>query len=203
MSHDGRSSYVWGLILIAIGALFLLQNFDFLDAGEIISDFWPLILVAFGIKMLMDHRRGDREEEVIFTSQPEPDSKSSGDFSDRITQSNVFGDMNLRFKSSSFQGGTVSNVFGDIHVDLTSVIPAEPEGKLYINGIFGDIVVHLPQGVALKLRANVIAGDLNARNNRRDGLFPALEIQDENYATAEKRLFIQCSMIFGSVNIIS
>ena len=49
------------IILIALGALFLLQNLGLLDLdlGRLLSTWWPLILIAVGVGMLF-RRRGAR-----------------------------------------------------------------------------------------------------------------------------------------------
>ena len=47
-----NSGMFWGAILILIGVLFLLDNFYFLDFGDLIHDFWPLILIAIGVAIL-------------------------------------------------------------------------------------------------------------------------------------------------------
>lgn len=41
----------WGFVLIALGVLFTLDNFDFFRF-EWIWDFWPLLLVALGVYVL-------------------------------------------------------------------------------------------------------------------------------------------------------
>ncbi len=53
--------YVSAIILIVLGALFLLQNLDLLDfdLGNLLSKWWPLILIAVGVGMLF-RRRGAR-----------------------------------------------------------------------------------------------------------------------------------------------
>lgn len=44
-----------GIVLIAIGVLLLLQNFGILDWSSLWK-FWPVILVAVGISMLLPKR---------------------------------------------------------------------------------------------------------------------------------------------------
>jgi len=42
-----------GLIIIAIGVLFLMRNLGFnLHLGELFSTWWPLALIAVGVGML-------------------------------------------------------------------------------------------------------------------------------------------------------
>jgi hypothetical protein len=49
-------SLFWGIALIAIGALFLLDRFDVANFGFVIRRFWPLFLIAMGASKLL--RRG-------------------------------------------------------------------------------------------------------------------------------------------------
>jgi len=41
-----------GLILIAIGVLFLLNNFYEISAWRLIARFWPVILILIGVRKL-------------------------------------------------------------------------------------------------------------------------------------------------------
>ncbi|UVW30317.1 LiaI-LiaF-like domain-containing protein [Massilia sp. H6] len=47
-SYRWRKQVVGGLLLIAVGALFLLDRLYYIDAGPI-WHYWPLLLVAIGI----------------------------------------------------------------------------------------------------------------------------------------------------------
>lgn len=51
--NSGKSANVWiSIILIVVGVLFLLQNFDIFYIGDF-WDYWPLILIAIGISKLL------------------------------------------------------------------------------------------------------------------------------------------------------
>lgn len=50
-------SISWGIILIALGALFLLANFEVISYDSFIR-FWPLALVGLGLKLIIDHYSG-------------------------------------------------------------------------------------------------------------------------------------------------
>jgi hypothetical protein len=47
-----RGSLIAGTILLVVGALFLLNNFDFIYLGPAI-EFWPLIIVAIGVSRFL------------------------------------------------------------------------------------------------------------------------------------------------------
>ncbi len=46
-----NSSLVWGIILIAFGVLFLLDQFD-VDVWDAVWRFWPVILIIWGANKL-------------------------------------------------------------------------------------------------------------------------------------------------------
>ncbi|MFC3343641.1 cell wall-active antibiotics response protein LiaF [Paenibacillus abyssi] len=50
--------FFWGLIIIAVGVAFLLRQMGILpfDIGDIISIFWPVILILFGIEGLIGYK---------------------------------------------------------------------------------------------------------------------------------------------------
>lgn len=53
-----KSRPVGPLILIAVGALFLLNNFGFFDFFRVRQIFWPLVLIGVGVLMLRNRMGG-------------------------------------------------------------------------------------------------------------------------------------------------
>jgi hypothetical protein len=47
-------SVFWGIVLMALGAIFLLANFEIIDYDRIF-DFWPVIVIVIGLKMIADY----------------------------------------------------------------------------------------------------------------------------------------------------
>jgi predicted membrane protein len=200
MAQRSSSGLFWGFILILFGVLFLLDNFYILDFGDIIRTFWPLILVAIGIKIIWDKRRARTDwesgEEVVVESEG-PQKRDSGSFS----ESSVFGDVNLQLGAQEFRGGSVSNVFGDIKLDISQTKLKEGITRLYISGVFGDITLVTAKDTALHVRAKCTAGDVAIRGEKKEGLFPSLERSDAGYEEADSKLYIQCSSVFGSTTV--
>jgi len=201
MNQSGRNnSLFWGSILVLFGILFLLDNFYFLDFGEIIATYWPLILVAIGIKILLDHRRQQSEPEM-FETEEKMDIHGGTSQADGISESNVFGDINLNITSESFRGGSVSNVFGDMKVDISNIKLEQGTTKLIISGVFGDVTIITPKNVPLKTKSSSVAGDISVRGNKKEGLLPKLEQTEGKYEESDTKLFISVSIVFGSINI--
>lgn len=51
MSRRHRDNLIWGLILVVIGAIFLLENIGY-DAWGTLFKLWPLILIIWGASKL-------------------------------------------------------------------------------------------------------------------------------------------------------
>jgi len=49
-SHSHHDRFLWGIILIVIGVLFLLDNFGYSIGG--IEKWWPVILVLVGVRLI-------------------------------------------------------------------------------------------------------------------------------------------------------
>jgi Domain of unknown function (DUF5668)/B-box zinc finger len=59
ISDIGRGKTVWPFLLMGIGVLFLLRNFDFINVDELINRWWPLLLIAIGGFMVW--RRSEKQ----------------------------------------------------------------------------------------------------------------------------------------------
>ena len=57
--RSDKDSPLWGGILIGIGVLFLLDQFELLHFGEIFERFWPALIIVLGIQILLRGRRRD------------------------------------------------------------------------------------------------------------------------------------------------
>jgi hypothetical protein len=66
-----RDSLVWGIILIALGTIFLLDRFG-LDVWDTVWKFWPVILILWGASKLFDGlKERDRTPKVQPPDRPE------------------------------------------------------------------------------------------------------------------------------------
>lgn len=55
---DRSGGIAMGLVLILIGALFLADRFNLMDLGDV-WDYWPLLLIAYGVVKLVTGRNGE------------------------------------------------------------------------------------------------------------------------------------------------
>ncbi len=61
-----RGSFFWALILIAIGVIFLLQNFNpTVHPWRIVARYWPVLIIVWGISKLIDHLQARAHPERV------------------------------------------------------------------------------------------------------------------------------------------
>jgi hypothetical protein len=66
--HKRATAAVFGVILIGLGAIFLLQNFGIVDAGRP-GDWWPVVLIGFGVSSLIAPKdAGDASSGTVLTA---------------------------------------------------------------------------------------------------------------------------------------
>ena len=68
-----KDALVWGIILILIGAAFLVENFVAIDAWEYLWKLWPLVLVIWGAQKLIEGLRRKKADEPGDPSAPKMD----------------------------------------------------------------------------------------------------------------------------------
>ena len=74
-SYKRKDPLVWGFILIVVGAIFFLENFD-IDVWESIWKLWPAILIIWGaLKLyngLKERREASSEKGCCSSEQDKP-----------------------------------------------------------------------------------------------------------------------------------
>ncbi|MBI5019806.1 MAG: cell wall-active antibiotics response protein [Ignavibacteriales bacterium] len=185
-----------GLVLITFGTLFLLDNLDVADFGEIIGNYWPLILIFWGASILINP--GKKRSSTTQINNSVVNQQYSSDI---IHQSNVFGDVNSQISSTNFKGGSISTVFGDCSVDLTSASWSDGEHELKIHGVFGDTNIILPKGSAVTINANSTLGSLMIFGQSKNGFSSDLRTKTPEYESATGKLIIRITKVLGDVRV--
>ena len=188
-----------GIFLIVLGVLLLLDQMDIMDFGEVISTFWPLIIIYFGLKMIL--RSGDRVDVVEQLEEEIPDQLVEEDDVEHLQVARVFGDVRRRITSKIFAGGRCSVTFGDIDLDISDIKLAPGQRTLFVTTVFGDIRMRLPQNLPLLVRGNCTAGDITVLDLHSSGLFVNRSHKSQDFDTASDRLIIAASVVFGDIKI--
>ncbi len=179
----------WGLILVAIGAIFLADNMRWIefDFSEFIGTWWPVVLVVIGGWMIFERVRPERPEGFDFAKFTGREFKKT------------FGDVHLRPVQVESGGLSVHEGIGEIQLNLrqTTLIPGE--NRVDCNLGIGDIKVMLPEGIPVSASAQVGVGDIEMLGDKRDGFGATLEHIDANYGTAEIRIKLFCKVGLGDI----
>ncbi|RPH37831.1 hypothetical protein EHM92_01685 [bacterium] len=198
----------WGLLLIALGVMFLFDNMNMLDFGDVIRTYWPALLVLWGVSILLSRSRVSLASSGGGTvSSPSKAGGVRDVFNDRndnpdtehVSYSAVFGDLSLHVMSTNFKGGTVSTVFGDTMIDLSSATLADGENMLKLSGTFGDARLMLAPSMPYAISARSLFGAIQAAGQKRDGFSSSLELQSPEYASALKKVRIEATAVFGDI----
>ncbi|MCX7975126.1 MAG: DUF5668 domain-containing protein [Candidatus Aminicenantes bacterium] len=56
LTVGAKGSIFWGILLMALGVIFFLANFEIIHY-ESIFDFWPIIIIVIGLKIIIDALR--------------------------------------------------------------------------------------------------------------------------------------------------
>lgn len=56
INEEGKGNWIFGLILLVIGIIFIVENFTDLEVWGKIWEFWPIILFIWGIKEIWQNK---------------------------------------------------------------------------------------------------------------------------------------------------
>ncbi|MDZ7269081.1 MAG: cell wall-active antibiotics response protein LiaF [candidate division KSB1 bacterium] len=198
------SRFFWGGMLILLGTLLLLDRLELLSFRETIRNFWPLILVAIGARMILFPK--NREESTITVSPTAgADSASfigstvAGDY---LNENRFIGDIHLQVRSDDFKGGAVSTFIGEQKFDLSGIAILGGERALVVSGFIGDATLILPKTIPCLVHVSTGIGDLVVFGKKESGLGLNKVFKSPDYDHATARLNVRISFVIGDVTIL-
>ena len=175
--REGKSP-VGPVILIAIGVLLLLQNFNLGRLDDLIP---PLLLIALGIFVVT---RGLKRQRSV------PDHLAASD--DFLSGTAIFGGVSRRLASQDFQGGELTSIFGGFEADLSRA-QLQGSARLDIFILFGGAELRIPEGWDVSVKATAALGGIEDKTYHR----PA-PVEGE---APRPRLVITGLVLFGGLEI--
>ena len=139
----GFGSVFWGLVLVALGSVLLLDNLGYpLPIWESVAQYWPVLIIAWGLVKLVDYYRLKGEKRRLFSggevaflilvlmvgsaftaaARIGTDLGFIGLLGDRLDLFDVIGenfDFSSRIETEAVSGGRIEirNVYGSIDVE--------------------------------------------------------------------------------------
>jgi len=174
-----------GMILIAIGGIFLLDKFDYLNISAW-SIIWPAILIIVGITLLMKHGRKN-DEGYPFKNLPVDND------ADSIDEVSIFSGSEKTITSKNFRGGKITSIFGGSELNFTKAELSEGNNVIELFYMFGGSTIVVPADWDIKIDVVAIFGGFS------DKRYKSKEIP----GTSSKRLYIKGLVVFGGGEIKS
>ncbi|UCF64922.1 MAG: hypothetical protein JSW33_03555 [bacterium] len=209
MARDNHSqSYFLPLLLIILGLIFLLRNSGYVDLGELMSRYWPLILIFIGLRILWN-RRGTTENEyrLFGVKQLDPDENLSNNIGkgtsippSKKSVENIFGDVRLNFDKQVIESFKTSNIFGDIELNFSQAA-FQNYSRIGINGVFGDVNIVLPTNIYTEVQLNYIGGSSRIFEEYHSGLFKKITYLSPDKDKVKSTVSLEISIIFGDIRI--
>ena len=118
-SHN-KSTIFWALIIITIGVILLFNNLDIIDIKDLLRDYWPVLLIFFGLYLIMKRDRFHFDGGIA----------GDKDFicnTDKAIYSNVFGDLDVQINSPNFEEG--KKILNDSKIKILSATGLDDAAK--------------------------------------------------------------------------
>lgn len=189
-----KRDYTQGLIMMVIGAFFLLPRlaraFPEIITGinpNFAHTFWPVLLIIIGLIIVF--QIGSGRGSFAFGHKKNVTSTTVN--SEGMVQKNVlFGGSESIFLDPVFNGGNISATFGGVVLDLRKTTLPEGDTYLDISALFGGVELFVPEGWVI--------------DNKLQALFGGTEDKRRfNDTDHSKKLILQGSLIFGGCEIKS
>lgn len=194
----------FGLILVTLGVIIILEGILGIRISEIVSFAWPFLLVLAGWYIFNRERkqRGIKEniefQEKFESTENDISEKHSADY---LSQSQLFGDASIRLNSKNFRGGSASTFIGNIHINLSEIDFSEGTKNINISCFIGDIDVTLPRGIEVNVRGSSMIGDTYILGRNISGFFKSVSEKSEAYEESAKKLIINISSGIGDIHV--
>lgn len=139
------------VVLVLVAGAAQLVALDYTTVDEVV-DFWPLLVIAFGLSILLGQvRTRVRETDDAFTSA----------FA-------AFGGVEKRNTSRQFSGADLTAIFGGTELDLRDASVADPPARINAVALFGGVDVIVPRDWNVQLDVLPVLGGATDDRPRRE-----------------------------------
>ncbi|MEW6049944.1 MAG: cell wall-active antibiotics response protein LiaF [Candidatus Zixiibacteriota bacterium] len=225
-----KKSIIFGLILVALGALLLLKTLNI----HLFSFVLPVALIIFGAWLITRHKNRERQHGVEYdfsytdagstaggpaqsqtygsssargpsyagaSGQPGWTSEAPQFEAGKVKYSKFLGDMHIECQNVNLQNVEVSMFIGDLTVNLRGGRLTGGLNRMIISGFLGDVQILAPRDFPLYVHCSGFVGDVEVLGKRASGFGNSLDSQTDNYAGAESKLYIATNNFIGDIRV--
>jgi len=188
-----------GIILIVVGGTFMIPELITIP-HEVRRIYWPLILVAIGVSILMrqrDHQRLRKGNDPIINIPNDDTFKSSSsaystDSFNTFDDFVIFGGREIFVTSQALIGGKATSIFGGIEFDLRKA-GLQPGGAVIdCVSVFGGCGFKIPMDWNVRNEVTTIFGAFTDKRG---------DTYNDRYYDPSKTLVIKGIAMFGGIEI--
>jgi lia operon protein LiaF len=205
-----NGSLFWWFFLTAFFLMLSLDRWQFISFR--IGDFWklwPLLFIYFGLKILL----GKNKVKIYFNPNIPPEAykfqndENSDEYDllnerpKKMKKSFSIGDVEYKKANWALEPMNLYNSIGDYFIDFSKAYIPEKETSITVSGWIGDVKMIVPEGIPVKVEANVKVGDIRLFELRSNDLNRHLTYKSPDYDEAVKKLNITIALKVGSVRI--
>lgn len=183
------------MYLIFIGGFFMIPKIVNGVEGNFIHVYWPLLLIAAGIVILLQHFVGSKWGANPWTNdyhrhhhhrhyRNEDYTRWNG-ANEGFSKNSVFGSGDHIVLDPEFKGGDMNAVFGGITLDLRRTSLPVGETVLEVNAVFGGITIYVPNDWYVETHLDAVFGGFQDNRMPKEPL------------DTTKKLIIVGSCVFG------
>ncbi len=221
-----RTSVV-GIILVVVGLLLLLSQFNIHMAGLV----FPVAVILVGLWFIARHKDKQRESmagginininggsqagtatDTTYTATSAGPTGATGYQqtwstaaphveAGKLKYSKFIGDMQIDCNNVQLQNVEISMFMGDLQVNLRGGKLSPGLNRMIISGFVGDVQIFVPKAMPVYAHCSGFAGDLDVMGRRTSGFGNTMDAQTESYEAAEARLYIAASHFIGDVRV--
>jgi len=155
----------WGYLLLGIGIVGILRHFPELPFFPYLSfrDLWPLILLALGLWMILNHREKPSRISGSYTDTTKQNFDVGGktyseQSFDTIDEVSILTNNQKIITSQNFRGGKTTTLFGGTKLDLTQAKLAPGENILEVTTLFGGTNIRVPRNWRVIVNVSAVFG---------------------------------------------
>lgn len=154
-----RQLQIFGLVLLTIGVLTLLDELGYLRLtfDQIMMYFWPGLLIILGLNLLISRQ----------SSRPRVKNEHVHRNTSNQKEYNGFlNSMSEKVDNTSFEQCSVNGVLASVDMDFSSIVFEKDQVTIEVNSVLASVSLKLPKGIRVEMAGSPVLGEVHDRSEK-------------------------------------